>query len=176
MRSGSATLLKFFIIQFVRTFSAFVDGPDSDMELSLRSDPILLHSIESLNNNTLVQFCFHNMYGILDQKFGTFLFACVRIWITFFKVRSRSGSEANCSQSTILVQVVFHKYSLGHFVVNICSSPILTSLKLSQPFTEQKNKISVADPDPWYPYIFGPPGSGSVIRDRDPDPSIIKQK
>jgi hypothetical protein len=90
-----------------RTFSAFVDGPDSDMELSLRSDPILLHSIESLNNNTLVQYCFHNMYGILDQKFGTFLFACVRIWITFFKERSRSGFVANCSQSTLLVFQIF---------------------------------------------------------------------
>jgi hypothetical protein len=38
---------------------------------------------------------------------------------------------------------------------------------------------SVADPDP---YVFGPPGSGSVSTERgndpdlDPDPSIINQK
>jgi hypothetical protein len=44
-------------------------------------------------------------------------------------------------------------------------------------------KISVADPDPSDPYVFGPPGSGyRAISQRlggmDPysDPSIIKQK
>jgi hypothetical protein len=34
----------------------------------------------------------------------------------------------------------------------------------------------VADPDPSDPYVFGPPGSGSVSQMTDPDPSIIKQK
>jgi hypothetical protein len=32
---------------------------------------------------------------------------------------------------------------------------------------------SAVDPDP---YVFGPPGSGSVIICTDPDPSINKQK
>jgi hypothetical protein len=35
---------------------------------------------------------------------------------------------------------------------------------------------SVADPDPPDPYVFGPPGSGSLVRATDPDPYIIKQK
>jgi hypothetical protein len=37
---------------------------------------------------------------------------------------------------------------------------------------------SVADPDPdRSPYVFGPPGSGSISTSgTDPDPSIIKQK
>jgi hypothetical protein len=33
--------------------------------------------------------------------------------------------------------------------------------------------ISIEDPDP---YVFGPPGSGSVIIFTDPDPYINKQK
>jgi hypothetical protein len=36
-------------------------------------------------------------------------------------------------------------------------------------------KISVADPEP-DPYVLGPPGSGSLVRGTDPEPSIIKQK
>jgi hypothetical protein len=40
--------------------------------------------------------------------------------------------------------------------------------------------VSVADPDPPDPHIFGPPGPGSdpLVRgiDPDPDPSIIEQK
>jgi hypothetical protein len=32
---------------------------------------------------------------------------------------------------------------------------------------------SVVDPDP---YVFAPPGSGSISTDPDPDPSIIRQK
>ncbi len=36
--------------------------------------------------------------------------------------------------------------------------------------------ISVADPDPSDPQVFGPPGSGLLVRGTDPDPSIIKQK
>jgi hypothetical protein len=36
--------------------------------------------------------------------------------------------------------------------------------------------ISVADPDPPDPHVFGPPGSGSISqRVMDPDPSVIKQ-
>ncbi len=41
-------------------------------------------------------------------------------------------------------------------------------------------KISIADPDQSDPYVFGPPGSGSISQslrgmDPDPNPSIIKQ-
>ncbi len=35
-------------------------------------------------------------------------------------------------------------------------------------------KSSVVDPVPDL-YVFGPPGSGSLVRGTDPDPSIIKQ-
>ncbi len=36
---------------------------------------------------------------------------------------------------------------------------------------------SVADPDPYYPYVFRPPRSASgSVRSTDPDPSVIKAK
>jgi hypothetical protein len=47
----------------------------------------------------------------------------------------------------------------------------------TQTWTEDIDKIIVADPDPKEPYVFGPPGSGSISqRYPDLDPSIIKQK
>ncbi len=46
-------------------------------------------------------------------------------------------------------------------------------------FTPSSNeKTSVADPDPSDPYVFGPPGSGSIRQSMDPEPnpSINKRK
>jgi hypothetical protein len=37
-------------------------------------------------------------------------------------------------------------------------------------------QFSVVDPDPYDLYVYGPPGSRSVMIFTDPDPSIIKQK
>jgi hypothetical protein len=55
-------------------------------------------------------------------------------------------------------------------------------LNLDKVFFEEKPNsfrvfISVADPDSNPdPHVFGPPGSGSMIKGMDPDPSIIMQK
>jgi hypothetical protein len=57
---------------------------------------------------------------------------------------------------------------------------------LESPLLDRRRQISVADPnpepDPPDPHVFGPPGSGLLVRGMDPDPaldpdpSIIKQK
>ncbi len=45
-------------------------------------------------------------------------------------------------------------------------------------FSALELSLTQCDPDPSDPNVFGPPGSGPLIRGTDPDqdPSIIKQK
>jgi hypothetical protein len=39
-----------------------------------------------------------------------------------------------------------------------------------------QSSVADPDPDPPDPHVFGPPGSGPLVRGMDPDPSIIMQK
>jgi len=38
-----------------------------------------------------------------------------------------------------------------------------------------RDRTSVGDPDPQDPHVFGPPGSGSLVRGADPDPSLFSE-
>jgi hypothetical protein len=93
-----------------------------------------------------------------------------------------TASPAPAAEITEIGQELSHKGGGGEYntecegTQNNIFSRNLTRIFLK---LELDYKISVADPDTSDPYVFGPPGSGSISQrcmDPDPDPYVIKQK